>query len=154
MDISTITSAYSAIKAIKEIGTSLLDAKIDTESKQRVSDVIEKLGSVQDTLFYIREELLKVQNENHELKEKIKVLEEKLNEKSKVHYIKPSYWVIEGEEKDGPFCQKCYDTDKNLVRLQDCGNDIWTCRECKSPYYGPNHTLQKARKRQSNRRIL
>jgi hypothetical protein len=37
MDIATITGAYTAIKAIKEIGSSLLDAKIDSEAKQRAS---------------------------------------------------------------------------------------------------------------------
>jgi len=78
MDIASISSAYSAIKAIKEIGSTLLNAKIDAEAKQRVSDFIEKLGSVQDALFYIREELIKVQDENQNLKVKLKNLEEKL----------------------------------------------------------------------------
>ncbi len=42
MDIASISSAYTAIKAIKEIGSTLLNAKIDAEAKQRVSDFVEK----------------------------------------------------------------------------------------------------------------
>ena len=146
MDIGTITSAYSAVKAIKELGSTLLDAKIDSTAKQRVTEVLEKLGGIQDTLFYIREELLRLQDENHELKEKIKQLEEKLEEKGKLKYEKPSYWVIDGETKDGPFCQKCYDADKKLIRLQGGGNDRWSCHECKSTFYGPSYTPPQQRK--------
>ncbi len=54
MDLSTISSAYSALKTIKELGSSLLDAKIDHEAKQRINELISKLGDIQDTLFYIR----------------------------------------------------------------------------------------------------
>lgn len=139
MDIGTISSAYSAVKTIKELGSSLLEAKIDAESKQRVTEVLETLGGVQDTLFFIREELLKAQDKNHGLKEKVKELEKKLEEKGKIQYEKPSYWVIENECKDGPFCQKCYDANQMLIRLQGGNNDIWSCHECKSTYYGPGY---------------
>ena len=53
MDIASISTAYTAIKAIKDIGNTLLNAKIDSEAKQRVSEFVEKLGSVHDALFYI-----------------------------------------------------------------------------------------------------
>ena len=150
MDIGTISSAYTAVKAIKELGSLLLEAKIDSESKQRVSEVLEKLGGVQDTLFYIREELLRVQEENHSLKERIKELERKQSEKEKLQYIKPSYWIIDQEKKDGPFCQKCYDANQLLIRLQGENNDIWHCHECKSIYYGPGHTPHQRRVRTTN----
>ena len=145
MDIATISNAYSAVKTIKELGSSLLDAKIDSEAKKSVAEVLEKLGGVQDTLFFIREELLKIQDENHGLKSKVKELEEKLKEKNKLKYIKPSYWLREGENKDGPFCQKCYDTDEKLVRLQGGNNDTWHCHNCKSTFYGPEYTPPKRR---------
>ncbi len=153
MDISTISSAYSAVKAIKDIGSSLLDAKIDAEAKQRVSEVLEKLGGVQDTLFYMREELLRVQDENHSLKKQIKDLNEKLTQKERLQYIKPSYWLVDGEEKDGPYCQKCYDANQMLIRLQGGRNDVWSCHECKSTYYGPCYSRPKPRPKPNNWRI-
>ncbi|GEM_PF-1524111 len=54
-------------------------------------------------------------------------------------YEKPSYWVISEDKKDGPFCQRCYDTDQKLIRLQGGSNDKWLCHACKSYFYGPNH---------------
>jgi antitoxin component of RelBE/YafQ-DinJ toxin-antitoxin module len=139
MDMTSITSAYTSLKTIKEIGTVLLNAKIDAEAKQRVSDVLDKLGTVQDTLFYIREELLRVQDENQDLKKQIKELEENLDLKSKMKWKVPFYWLEENDKEDGPFCQKCYDTDGKLIRVQGGSNDKWFCYACKSTFYGPDY---------------
>lgn len=147
MDIGTITGAFSAVKSIKELGKSLLDSKIDAESKQRVTEVIDELGAVQESLFYIREELLRVQDEKHVLKNRIKALEENLSQKEKLQYIKPSYWLVEESEKDGPFCQKCHDAKKLLMRLQGGKNDVWSCHECGSTYYGSAYIRPKSRGR-------
>ncbi|HHQ4669636.1 TPA: hypothetical protein ACSP2K_001112 [Aeromonas veronii] len=54
MDITAITSAYTAIKNIKDIGRLVLDAKVDSEVSEKIQASIERLGEVQDTLFYIR----------------------------------------------------------------------------------------------------
>jgi ribosomal protein L37AE/L43A len=139
MDIASFSSAYSAIKTIKEISGVLLDSKISSEAKTRVNEALEKLGNVQDTLFYIREELIKTQDENHTLKENVRELKQKLDEKGKVKYSKPSYWVVEGDAKDGPFCQKCYDVDNKLVRLQGGNNDEWHCKSCEAYYRGDSY---------------
>ncbi|WP_279485805.1 hypothetical protein [Aeromonas veronii] len=70
MDITAITSAYTAIKSIKDIGKLVLDAKVDSEVSEKIQASIEKLGDVQDTLFYIREELLSQQEEKERLKKR------------------------------------------------------------------------------------
>lgn len=150
MDITTISSAYTSLKTIKEIGSSLLDAKIDAEAKARVAEVIEKLGRVQEALFFIREELIRVQDENQVLKRQIADLEKKLEQRGNVTYEKPSYWIIEGEKRDGPFCQRCYDVDNNLVRLQGGKNDMWRCYECRHTVYGPNYKPPAPRPRRGN----
>jgi BMFP domain-containing protein YqiC len=147
MDIASISSAYTAIKTIKEIGNTLLNAKIDSEAKHRVSEFVEKLGSVQDALFYIREELIKVQDENQNLKAKIKNLEDKLQIKEKLTYEKSYYWLDDKGLRSGPFCQRCYDVSGNLVHLQGGKNDVWQCYECKAPFYGPNYQPPQPRPR-------
>lgn len=152
MDIASISTAYTAIKAIKELGGTLLNAKIDAEAKQRVSDFVEKLGNVQDALFYIREELIKVQDENQNLKSKIKNLEEKLRIKDKLIYEKSYYWLDDNGVKSGPFCQRCYDVNSNLVHLQGGNNDAWHCSECKASFYGPNY--HQPQPRQGGSRII
>ena len=104
---------------------------------------MDKLGTVQDTLFHIREELLLLQEENQRLKGTMKELEEKLSTKEKLIWEKPSYWLKENDSKDGPFCQKCYEADQKLIRLQGGGNDVWKCHQCNSVYYGPNYRPSK-----------
>jgi len=146
MDIGTISSAYSAVKAIKELGAALLDEKIGSEARLKIAEVMDRLGKVQDTLFHIREELVQFQEENHALKEKISNLEERLEEKGKIKYEKPSYWIVDDGSKDGPFCQRCYDSENNLVRLQGGKNDTWVCYACKSIFHGPNYTPPKSRR--------
>jgi len=139
MDITTISTAYSAVKSIKELVTAVLEAKVDSKARERVNQVLEKLGSVQDALFFVREELFHLQEENRNLKETVKSLEEKLRIKERLTWEKPFYWLFEKESKDGPFCQRCYDADRKLIRLQDRGNDVWYCFQCKSVYEGPNY---------------
>ena len=71
MDIASITAAYNGLKIGKEILTGLLEAKIESEAKGKVTEALGKLGAVQDTLFELREELFKHQSENETLRKKI-----------------------------------------------------------------------------------
>lgn len=140
MDISAISSAYTSLTAMKDIGKYLLEAKIDKEAEKKVSEAFEKIGTVQDTLFFIREELLRLQEENRVLKEQNRILEDNLSTRQGLIYEKPSYWQEKDGVKDGPFCQKCYDAEQKLIRLQDANNDTWHCRACKSAYFGSGYT--------------
>jgi hypothetical protein len=110
----------------------------------RYNDIVDlmKKGSTleaQEKIIELREGALELQEENIELKKKIKELEASLKRRDEVIYEKPSYWTISEKSKDGPFCQRCYDVEKQLVRLQDKSNDYWICKSCKSGYEGPNH---------------
>ena len=93
----------------------------------------------EEKILELREGALELQEENLELREKVKELEDKLSLKKNVQWEKPHYWVINGEEKDGPYCQKCYDADQKLIRMQGGGNDRWTCNECKNTVLGPSY---------------
>jgi len=69
--------------------------------------------------------------------EKIQRLEKELKLKKEMTFEAPVYWHIENNVKDGPFCQKCYDVDKNLVRLQvfDVSHEgAWNCSACGGHY--------------------
>ena len=107
-------------------------------------DIIEllKKGSTieaQEQILSLREAAIELQVENQELKQIIKKLEQSLEKKATVKWEKPSYWTYNGDEKDGPFCQRCYDTNEKLIRLQGGKNDSWHCRECDASYYGVNY---------------
>jgi len=146
MDLAVaISSSYTALKAVKEVGTWLLDAKVDKETEKKVGEAFEKIGAVQDTLFYMREEMSRLQDENRDLKDKARVLEERLKTKEGMIYKAPSYWMQKDGAEDGPFCQKCFDANQKLIRLQGGNNDHWVCKECTSHYAGPNYRTPEPR---------
>lgn len=104
----------------------------------KYKDIVEliKKGSTieaQEKIMELREAAIELQDEHRELKEKIRELEEKLKLKESVVWDKPYYWYGEGDDRQGPFCQRCYDSDGKLVRLQGGKNDKWYCHECKNP---------------------
>ncbi len=68
MEIATITAAYEALKASKQLLTSMFDAKVHAEAKPKILAALEQLGAAQDTLYAMRDELFKVQTKNEELR--------------------------------------------------------------------------------------
>ena len=64
-------------------------------------------------------------------------LEAKLQVKGKVEWRDPAYWVADGPQANGPCCQKCYDTEGKLVRLQDDRDGTYSCMACKCQYSTP-----------------
>jgi DNA repair exonuclease SbcCD ATPase subunit len=102
-------AAKDAAKILKEAG------KI--EEYQKILDLI-------DDLFDKRDKIDKLETENKELKEKLKVVgdyEFKIN----AYYNK--------ESGDGPYCSRCFDKNKDLIRIiPDWINGNYaTCPECK-----------------------
>ncbi|EKO3973989.1 hypothetical protein FNO25_001976 [Vibrio fluvialis] len=87
----------------------------------------------------LREAALELQEENIQLREEISKLKATLNKKVQMTYQAPFYWKKTDEGQDGPYCQKCFDESGNSIRLQDQGNDSWTCLSCSKWYTGPNH---------------
>jgi hypothetical protein len=73
------------------------------------------------------------EDSKHNNRQQIQSFEEELRIKGQLRFEKPVYWSLEGEEKTGLFCQRCYDIEKKLVRLQDYGPN-WYCVACKRGY--------------------
>ncbi len=134
MDVSRISNAYAAVKAIKDIANSLLDAELEGRPKRLVSEALKKLEGVQDALFYVREELLQGEEENAALRAKLQQLESAANPQ------RLSYLVKEEGFDDIPYCKKCYGEKQKMILLQGGERDVWSCPECRNTYYGPNYT--------------
>jgi hypothetical protein len=117
----------------------------------KYKDIIEliKKGSTleaQEKIMELREAAIELQDENQELRQKIKGLEEDLETKAKLKWEKPYYWLVGGEHKDGPFCQLCYDKDKKLIRLQGGDRGSWRCHSCRSYFEDSTYTPPKVRR--------
>ncbi|MHC4456323.1 MAG: RING finger protein [Planctomycetota bacterium] len=89
---------------------------------------------LQERVMELREEALQLQEENLHLRTKIKEVEEKLELRSKMKWEKPFYWAESKGQKDGPYCQRCYDKAGLLMHLVDHRNGLWSCPECNRSY--------------------
>ncbi len=79
-------------------------------------DLLEKMADLRDEIFELREE-------NRNLKEK---LAEKNN--YEMHFKHNMYW--NPDEKDGPYCSKCWDDNKKAIRLQKQNGEYY-CPVCR-----------------------
>ncbi|MBU1131556.1 hypothetical protein KJ840_05500 [Patescibacteria group bacterium] len=114
-------AAKDAANILKEAG------KIN--EYQKILDLI-------DDLFNKREEIEKLKAENNQLKEEAKIKEEYI-------FKNNCYW--HKESNDGPFCSRCFDKEKHLIRIipRRPGSNNAKCPECKSlvNYTGINESV-------------
>ena len=80
-----------------------------------------------------KEKLLEMQSRIATLEGEKKELKEKLETKESLKYENNAYWIIRDNIKDGPYCSRCWDVEKNTVRLKPSGNPAFhSCPECKT----------------------
>ncbi|WNC71445.1 hypothetical protein RGQ13_15130 [Thalassotalea psychrophila] len=126
-DIAMIGAALGSIKTaadiarlIKNSGTSLEKAEVKLQFAELISALADAkidLADVQALLF--------------DKEQKITELVNQLATKKAVIWEKPYYFVKVDDQKDGPFCQKCYDKEQQLIRLQGGGTKPWNCLSCR-----------------------
>jgi ribosomal protein L37AE/L43A len=101
----------------------------------------------QEKILELRSAVLGIEEENIALKKQVKVLETRMALKEKATYARPSYWLIENDAKDGPYCQVCFDRDSKLIRLQGGKGGAWVCLGCRSRFFEDSYkppTLRKS----------
>jgi hypothetical protein len=134
MDITTLLVSLKTVtelaKLIRESDVSLEKAEI----KLKLADLITALADAKIEVADIQQTLL-------DKDEEIRGLREQLRIKENVVWQKPFYWLKDGESKDGPFCQHCYDYDKHqeLIRLYGRKGQ-WQCKACRNGY--TDHTYK------------
>lgn len=124
---SSLKAAIDIVKVIKDSGVSLEQAEIRLKFAELTEALVDAKMSVAD----IKVDLI----EKNEEISRLKVAREI---ESNVYYEAPFYFLDGGKSQaDGPFCQRCYDDEKKLVRLiegQTYGGSEWVCSVCKSRF--------------------
>ncbi|WP_286694593.1 hypothetical protein [Spongiibacter sp. UBA1325] len=138
MDIALISASYEGLKIGKAALQSLFDAKVDSEAKEKIDLVLQKLGDAQDTLFSMREELFRLQEENERLRRQAASMAQWDEIKSR--YILQSteggaiVYVSTGDPQHYA-CPSCFNS-KELHFLQDrhVMSGEFKCTGCDSTY--------------------
>lgn len=81
---------------------------------------------VQGKLLEMQDKIAELEDENKDLKEKLKI-------KGNLIYKGNAYWINEGGKEDGSFCTRCWDKNKETIRLNPRTR---ICPECKTDNFG------------------
>lgn len=114
-----------------------------------IVDLIKKGSTIeaQEQIMELREAAIALKAENTQLKEQVAELKKQLEMKEAIVWQDPYYFLVNGEAKDGPYCQHCYDKESKLIRLQKWGKGWWKCQCCENDvfdrdYVPPNPTFR------------
>lgn len=121
--LTSIKTAADIAKLIKESGSSLEQAEL----KLQLAEIISALADA-------KIEIATIQVALQEKDTRLADLERKLKTQKEILWDEPYYWSISEGKQDGPFCQKCYDSDEKLIRLQGDGEGYWVCHVCNSHF--------------------
>ncbi len=139
MPVTTISSLLTTIKTATDIAKLIKESKVslkDAEVKFKIAELISTLADAKQQIAEIQETLIEKENE-------LKLVKNQLAIKSKLKWESPYYWLIENSQKDGPFCQQCYDKNRELIRLQGNGGGYWECMTCRNSYTDSTYTPPK-----------
>lgn len=95
-----------------------------------------KYTEAEALLKSLQDEFVAISEENEALKLQLTEVADVLDLADKVQFDGQKYWLMDENEKKGPFCQVCYDRDGLLVHLQEHDNH-WECQNCRGLYMIP-----------------
>lgn len=131
MEISAIVTAAGGIKNAIDIAKAIksADGAIEkAEYKFKIAELIEALVDAKTSISDFRDLI----DEKDSL---IKSLKDALKIKDELMYEAPYYFRIIDDQKEGPYCQGCYDSKKLLIRLQSGSSQgYWKCNTCKTSF--------------------
>ncbi len=145
MDVGSITAGYTGLKFIKDSLEVMLGYKVDIESQNRINAALKEVGTIQDTLFHIREEMFRLQTENEQLRQELKVKEGWDKQKSQYQLEKTVGGAVVYAFTESPkyyVCPSCFDK-QSIQILQDERDGLgnFQCPGCKTRYPIDPHEL-------------
>ena len=91
-----------------------------TELGRKIIQAIQASDSVEASqlVLEIQGKALELQDQNHGLRQRIDELEQRIRLVDEMSFDGKVYWRGEGDDRDGPFCQRCLDGEGRAIRLQ------------------------------------
>ena len=138
VEILQITSVIVGIKNALDIAKFIYDSGASlakAETKMKLAELITALADAKITMASIQEAVAEKDTE-------IKRLKSELETRENLVWEPPYYFTKTENGRDGPYCQKCYDSNSKLIRLQPVGSNdgYWMCHNCDSRYKDSSYT--------------
>ena len=126
MDPASISTLLGSVKTAIDIAKFFKDSDLSlekAEAKLKLADLISALADAKIQISDIQQAL-------GEKDAEIRKLQNTLSQKANLRWEAPYYWSDEAGKRDGPFCQRCYDDERKLIRLQENVVGFWSCMAC------------------------
>ena len=109
------------------------------DSLKSIAKVLQESGKIElyKQILEIQQILLEMQQENAELRTQIRIFEDQLKIKDELVHRNNAYWKSSNNE--GPFCTRCWDKGKDLIRMTSDRDIYYNCPECQCSYEGPTY---------------
>ena len=112
------------------------------------ASVLQEAGKIEQyrQILEVQKQLLEMQKHAADLEIENKDLKEKLQTHQGLIYENNAYWTQEEDKKVGPFCSRCWDVDKKLIRMHPDTNRAFSkCPKCGTavqidPSYEPTYS--------------
>jgi ribosomal protein L37AE/L43A len=133
MTTSIVTLVKNCVDLIKSIQSK--DGKINSISVNDFSDL-------QNNLININQYMEELKNQLIQRDKEIERLERALKDKNCFVFKKYYYFEVDtnGNEIDGPFCQKCFEANKMKIHLLPrAEKGSWWCSSCNKALYDNNY---------------
>lgn len=147
VDLALFSAALNSVKTAREIAKLLKESDVSLEKAEHKSHLADLIYALAD----LKSELAEIQYQVIERDEKIKQLEETLQTKKYLEWERPYYWLQKDGNKEGPFCQCCYDREQKLIRLQAHQQGRWECRACNNLYTDKTYNTESFDRMQGGR---
>ena len=94
---------------------------------KEIVDLVKKgaTSEAQEKIMELREASIELQEENFNLREEVRELKAKLEAKESLTFNGEVYYRMDGEDKEGPYCPGCYDSQSKLIRLHPQDSQVW-----------------------------
>ena len=118
---------------------------IGFDELKSVAGVLQEAGKIEQykQILEVQKELIDMQKKITDLEKENIILKNKLEIKDNLIFENNAYWIKKDDGlKDGPFCSRCWDVEKNTVRMApDLNKAFHCCPECnKSFQTDPNYS--------------
>jgi len=149
VDMTTISAATTSLNFVKDASQVVLLSKVEFETQKRLAAGIEKLGSAQDVLYQLRDELFRLQEENAQLRRDLAARDEWEAQKARSTLTQTGGGALVYASNGPPAhwaCPVCFAT-KTVHILQDVHDQHGTfyCPSCKTYYSGVSRGSRQTR---------
>jgi hypothetical protein len=117
----------------------MVDIGVAISTIRTISNVVQQAGKLELTqqVIDLQQTLLQLVAQNAELTASVARLEgdnRQLRDEAELRrqlaFQRDSYWRLDGDSRDGPFCSRCFDVDRKTVRLHAKYHGYYSCPNC------------------------